>query len=77
MKEDQDGLFRRVFVRGRSPYVQGEAVFALRRTKTTGKGVDNVLGLRGEAREVDRSRSSLWTVADDKRSIYEADDIGD
>jgi hypothetical protein len=51
-------------MQGRRPYVQSEAVFALRRTKTAGKGVDNILGLSREAREVDWSRGSLWAITD-------------
>ena len=65
VKGNQDRLLRRFLVRDRSPYVQRKAVFTLRRTQTTGKGINYVLGLGCKAGEVDGPRSGLRTVAGD------------
>lgn len=63
MEETQDWLLCRIHVQCWGPYVQSEAVFALWRTKASSKGIDTILGLGCKAREVDRPRLSLWTVA--------------
>jgi hypothetical protein len=65
MEEDEDWLLLWILVQYRSPYVQSKAVFALWRTKASGKSINHILGLRRKAREVDWFRSGLWTVAGD------------
>jgi len=73
MEEDKDWLLCEVLVRCRCPDVQGEAIFALWRTKPASKGINDILSLRCKAREVNGSGSCLWTVADNTRSIYKGE----
>ena len=72
VEEDKDRLLSGILVQGRGPYVQSEAVFALRRTKTASKGVNDILGLRCKAREVDWFGCSLWAITDNARSTSNA-----
>jgi hypothetical protein len=67
MKEDQNRLLLvllpRLLVPKWRPYIERQAILALRRASTTCKSVNNALRLGRETRKVDRFGRSLWTVA--------------